>query len=55
MRVSELIDQVTGQWDEELIRFVFAHEVAEDILAIPIRSGMGDGVAWHYATKACSR
>jgi hypothetical protein len=51
MRVADLINQDSGQWDEDLVRFVFQHEDAEEILSIPIRAGMEDGVAWHFDKK----
>ena len=42
MKVSDLMDQETGQWDEDLVRFVFNPEDAKDILSIPIRADTED-------------
>lgn len=47
-KVSDLISPVTGTWDEELIREVFWPEDVQSILAIPIKPGFEDMVAWHY-------
>lgn len=47
-KVSELISPVTGGWDEELIKEVFWPKDVPSILAIPIRSGFEDKVAWHF-------
>ena len=35
--MSDLLDQVTGQWDEELIHF-FDLEDAKEILSIPLKA-----------------
>ena len=48
-RVHELIDPVTGLWDEELIHANFWDIDAERILQIPLpRLDTSDFVAWHY-------
>lgn len=49
--VSDLIDPVTGMWDEQLVRDLFWAEDAELIPALPIREDMEDIWAWHYDTK----
>jgi hypothetical protein len=47
-KVSDLINPVTGWWDEELIRENFWSIDANRILEIPIAPlGMQDFVAWH--------
>jgi hypothetical protein len=51
IQVADLIDQESGQWDEDLIRFVFVQEDADEILSIPIREHMEDSVAWHFDNK----
>jgi hypothetical protein len=47
-RVSELIDPQTGNWDGELIRDIFWEDDVQHILAIPIKHGREDNIAWHY-------
>lgn len=48
MRTVELINPVTGLWDEALIRENFLQVDAENILTIPISEHMTeDFVAWH--------
>ena len=51
LRVSDLIDTSTGQWDEELIRNLFDQVDTKEILSIPIRPGMVDTIAWHFDNK----
>jgi hypothetical protein len=46
--VDELIDPITGSWDEALVRDIFWEEDAECILCIPVHEGMDDLVAWHF-------
>jgi hypothetical protein len=47
-KVADLINPLTGLWDEELIREVFWSVDANRILEIPIApNGMQDFVAWH--------
>jgi hypothetical protein len=48
-KVSELIDPST--WDVQLLRDIFWEEDVKDIMAIPVRSGHEDLVAWHYDAK----
>jgi hypothetical protein len=49
--VSELLNPITDTWDEELIRDIFIEEDTSHILAIPLRQGMEDCIAWHYDNK----
>jgi ribonuclease HI len=49
--VSDLINPVTEQWDEDLLRDHFSVEDVQDILMIPIRPEMQDEIAWHYEKK----
>ena len=47
-RVNDLIDPVTGEWDEQLIRDNFWHIDAKRILQIPLHHQVTeDYVAWH--------
>jgi hypothetical protein len=47
-RVADLIDPATGSWDRELIGDNFWEEDVQQILAIPIKQGMEDSIAWHF-------
>lgn len=47
-RVSELIDPITGTWDEQLVMDTFWPEDANVILTIPNDFDMSDWPAWHY-------
>jgi hypothetical protein len=51
MRVDELIDPVSEQWDEDLVKYSFFEEDAKVILSIPIHPELDDVVAWHYDPK----
>lgn len=47
-KVIDLIDPVTGEWGEQLIRDNFWHIDAEHILQIPLHQHVTeDYVAWH--------
>jgi hypothetical protein len=48
--VSEMVDPITGTWDEVLLREIFWDEDVECILGIPVHEGMDDLVAWHFNT-----
>jgi len=50
-KVPELIDPYSGSWDEELVRGIFWEEDVIHILAIPVKQGHGDSLAWHYDPK----
>lgn len=52
-RVAELIDPVTGSWDDQLVRDLFWEEDVANILAIPIRPHNEDHIAWHFDEKGC--
>jgi hypothetical protein len=46
--VDELIDPVTGAWDEELIQLIFNPLDVDRILRIPLNENMTDDfIAWH--------
>lgn len=45
------MDPVTESWDNELVMEFFCEELAKEMLAIPVRSGMDYQVAWHFDTK----
>ncbi|KAE8778267.1 NAC domain-containing protein 78 [Hordeum vulgare] len=45
------MDSVTESWDNDLVWELFCEEDAKEILAIPVRSGMDDQVAWHFDAK----
>lgn len=47
-KVSELINPVTDQWNEALVRMLFSEEDAHSILAILLRQGMEDFISWHF-------
>lgn len=50
--VSELIDPVTGGWDEQLVRDTFWDMDANLILAIPVNGALENKAAWHFDKKA---
>jgi hypothetical protein len=51
--VDELINSLTDQWDEDLIRLLFVSTDANLILKIPLSSRMTENfVAWHVS-KNC--
>ena len=50
-RVNELINPVTGEWDEQLIYDSFWPEDATVILQIPIDEEMDGWPAWHFDSK----
>ena len=51
-RVSELIDPITGTWDEELIRSIFIPVDVRRIMQIPINLQAFEGfIAWHPEPK----
>lgn len=47
-RVSELLDPYSGRWDVDLVQQIFWEEDARHILAIPVKQGHEDSLAWHY-------
>jgi hypothetical protein len=47
-KVSELIDPISGQWDEELILSILNPVDAERILQIPLNlNAFEDFISWH--------
>lgn len=51
-KVVELINPVTGQWDEELIRDIFNHVDVTRILQIPINfQAFDDFISWHLTSS----
>jgi len=50
-KVSDLMHQITGGWDSQLIKDVFCEEDAALILSIPTRPDHEDFVAWHFDPK----
>jgi hypothetical protein len=48
-KVVDLIDPTTGKWDKELIEGLFWEEDVKQILTIPIRAGVEDGLAWQLS------
>ena len=44
-KVAELIDPLTGTWDQQLIRDIFWEEDAVNILATPVHPDRDDVVA----------
>src|SRR5438128_1146275 len=49
--VADFIDPVNGNWDEEVLRAILDPQDVVDILAIPLRPGSQDSVAWYYDKK----
>jgi hypothetical protein len=47
-KVDELINPVTGDWDDDLIKSFFWPVDVHRILQIPLTHGREDLVAWHY-------
>jgi hypothetical protein len=47
-RVADLLDPTTGDWDADIVRSLFQPEDVKSILAISIRDGMVDHLAWHF-------
>ena len=48
-KVEELIDPITGQWDEQLLRSFFNPVDLNRILQIPLHTGaFDDFVAWNF-------
>ena len=50
-KVNELINPVTGEWDEQLVHDLFWPEDAAEILRIPIDEQMEGWPAWHFDAK----
>ncbi|KAK1682721.1 hypothetical protein QYE76_043569 [Lolium multiflorum] len=50
-KVSELIDPVSGCWDNQLVRQTFCASKAADILSIPIVDETDDFLAWHLDNR----
>jgi hypothetical protein len=50
-RVSELLNRVTDQRDEELLHDHFNMEDVKEILMIPVQPEMEEAIAWHYDSK----
>lgn len=50
-RVEELLDPVTGTWDELMVREVFWEEDVPQILATKTNPGHDDRIAWHFDRK----
>jgi hypothetical protein len=46
-KVYELIDPVTGSWDNHLVNQTFSGSESSAILAIPIFEDIEDFLAWH--------
>jgi hypothetical protein len=53
-KVADLIDPVTGTWDEPLIRDIFHPIDVPRILQIPVSiNGFNDFIAWHGTRSGC--
>jgi hypothetical protein len=51
-KVSDLIDPISGVWDEVLIRDIFNPLEAEKVLEIPLSQNLEDDfIAWHKSKK----
>ena len=46
--VDDLINPITGNWDEELIKHTFWENDAVVILPLPVFEGREKTLAWHY-------
>jgi hypothetical protein len=46
--VVELINPITGSWDEELIKYIFWEEDSDIILSLPILQGNENRLIWHF-------
>jgi hypothetical protein len=52
--VEELIDPISGDWDETLIRDNFREVDVDRILRIPLPNyGQPDFIAWHVSKTGC--
>jgi hypothetical protein len=51
IKVNELINPVTGEWDEQLVRETFWPEDANEILRITIAENLEDWPAWYFDAK----
>lgn len=49
--MSDLINSVTGQWDEQLVRDTFWEDDVRHILQIPLHEGVQDFIAWQFDSK----
>jgi len=49
--VSELINPVTDDWDQQLVRDIFWEEDQKIILALPLNENWPNLLAWHYDSK----
>jgi hypothetical protein len=50
-KVSDLIDPISSEWDVSLINEIFWEEDVKHILAILLKHGMEDSLAWHFGSK----
>lgn len=50
-RVADLIDPVSGLWDEALVQDVFSEFDAEAILKLRVNQDLEDRPAWHFDKK----
>ena len=50
-KVSELIDPTMGEWDSALVKDICWEQDAKNILAIPLKQGMMDNLAWDFDSK----
>jgi hypothetical protein len=50
-KVHELINPITGEWDEELVRQTFMEIDVDTILATPVKEDFEDVVAWQLDSK----
>ena len=50
-KVCDLIDPISGQWDQDLVQQVFNDDDVPHILSIPIKEGFDDLPAWHPDPK----
>jgi hypothetical protein len=52
-KVADLINPISGSWDEQLVQDTFDEEEANLILSLPVNTNMRDFIAWHFDDKGC--
>jgi hypothetical protein len=50
-KVVDLISQITGTWDEQLVVDTFSEAEAKMILSMHVSDSVDDFIAWHFDDK----
>ena len=50
-KVAELMDPISGSWDEALVQDVFSEFDVDAILKLRVNLDMEDRPAWHFDKK----